>query len=648
MLSFKKRLAGGLALALAGTTALAACASSSTTSSGGSSNQGSGNQGSGNGSMGLLGQYGTVPAQASGTEKAGNITVGIPPNSTPSWIMPQITSAGNSVFDVTQFDYQLYRPLYWLVNGVAPKEVPAMSLANAPVWSNNDQTVTFTLKSNYKWSDGKPITSQDVLFWYYLLKAGLKESPANWAYYVPGVGVPDEVSSVTAPNATTVTFNLSKSVNPTWFWQDQLGVIQPMPSADWETAAGGGTAITDWATNPADAKKIYDYLAAGSKALTSYASNPLWQVVNGPFKVTSFDATSGQLTLSPNATYGGPHATNVSTVTFKPFTSDAAEYNAVKSGAVTVGYVPLTDVPQMGSLSSQYNEFGYADFGWSYVTYNFADKTGGFNNIIKQLYIRQALAHLENEPGYVKAFFYAAGGQGFGPVPAIPQSPYTPSNALTNPYPYNPQEAASILRANGWNVVPNGVDTCTNPGTGTGQCGAGIAAGTKLEWNVIVNTNPAVIGEQVQDWASQAKTVGIKMDLSTSNFNYMIQNYNDPAAPKNDNKWAMEDYGGFTDSTYPTTFGVFNSQGSSDTGLYSDQKADQLINASVSGSDPNAVTAEAQYLTQQQPSLFQPNPDDAFGTAAIVVWSKSLSGTPESFENITQAYMTPEYWFFTK
>ena len=77
------------------------------------------------------------------------------------------------------FDYQMWRPLYWLVNGVEPKETPAMSLANDPTWSNGNKTVTFTLKSNYKWSDGTPITSKDVLFWYDEMKAAIKASPGQ-------------------------------------------------------------------------------------------------------------------------------------------------------------------------------------------------------------------------------------------------------------------------------------------------------------------------------------------------------------------------------------------------------------------------------------------------------------------------------------
>ena len=135
-------------------------------------------------------------------------------------------------------------------------------------------------------------------------------------------------------------------------------------------------------------------------------------------------------------------------------------------------------------------------------------------------------------PAYIKAFFYGAGGEGFGPVPSIPESPYTPSNALTNPYPFSDSAAAALLKANGWSIVPNGTDTCIKAGTGAGECGAGIPAGTKLEWNTIYNTSPAVIGEQVEDLASQAKTIGMTMNLSSSNFDYMITNYNDPSAPK--------------------------------------------------------------------------------------------------------------------
>src|SRR6202034_927082 len=159
-----------------------------------------------------------------------------------------------------------------------------------------------------------------------------------------------------------------------------------------------------------------------------YATNPLWQVVNGPYKLTSFTASTGAFTMVPNPAYGGPHAKVESNYQEVPFQSDTAEFNAVKAGSVDLGYVPLADVPQVKGLTSTYNEFGYPDFGWAYIAYNFKDTTGDFNNIIDKLYIRQALAHLEDEQGYIKAFFDGAGGQAYGPVPAIPKSPYAPAN----------------------------------------------------------------------------------------------------------------------------------------------------------------------------------------------------------------------------
>jgi peptide/nickel transport system substrate-binding protein len=137
------------------------------------------------------------------------------------------------------------------------------------------------------------------------------------------------------------------------------------------------------------------------------------------------------------------------------------------------------------------------------------------------------------------------------------------------------------------------------------------------------------------------------INLTSSNFNYMIANYNDPSSPKTVSKWAMQDFGGFTNSTYPTTYGVFNSTGSSNLGGFSDSKADTLITNSISSPNASAVTAEASYLTTQQPGLFQPLPDNAFGTSAIVVWQKDISGEPNSFATLTQPQWNPEYWFLT-
>ena len=108
------------------------------------------------------------------------------------------------------------------------------------------------------------------------------------------------------------------------------------------------------------------------------------------------------------------------------------------------------------------------------------------------------------------------------------------------------------------------------------------------------------------DLVSKAKQAGINITLQSSNFNYMISNYLDPYAPANANKWAMQDFGGETNSTYPTTFSLFNTGGSNQIGNYSNPTADKLINDSITSSDPAAVKTEAAFLTTDQPSMFEP------------------------------------------
>jgi peptide/nickel transport system substrate-binding protein len=618
---------GGLKLAVCavvGALGLAACSQGNSSSNSVSSTSGG---------------FGSVPA-ASGTAHAGTITWAESPGTAPTWIFPVVPAADGTVYATNDFEYEMWRPLYWFTNGVQPIETPSMSMADKPVYSNGDKTVTIRMKTNYRWSDGQPVTSKDALFFLDEVRAGVKESGANWSQYTPNLGIPDQIVSATTPNSTTLVINLNKPVNPLWMTENQLQLIEPMPAHVWAKASANGP-ILDF-TNPANAKKIFDFLTKASQSTGTYATNPLWQVVNGPYKLTAFNNTTGAYTMAPNPTYGGPHSAKVPTLQAVPYTSDTAEFNAVLSHSIDIGYMPQTDVPQLNAVKrAGYHVFGYPSWGFTFVNYNFADKTGDFNNIIRQLYIRQALAHLENEPGYVKAFFHGAGGLAYGPLPAAPVSPYTPENAIKNPFPYSVSAASSLLKSHGWNVVPGGTSTCAKPGTGAGECGAGIPAGTKLTFNVIYANQPVVTGEMLTDWASQAKKVGIDVVLKADTFNHIISIADDVGSPKTANDWAMADYGGFTNVPYPTTFGIFNSGGSFNGGAWNDPRTNQLINASVTGGNPDAVKAEASYLTAQQPSLFQPNPD------FISVWKDSVSGDPAAIKALTQYQLNTELMYLT-
>jgi peptide/nickel transport system substrate-binding protein len=634
-MKFRSRTAS-VAVAVASLVALAACSSSShgTTST----------TTAPAGTVTVPGAIGDVPlASATGPKKAGTISWAMQPGTAPNWIFPVVPAASNSVFNTFTFIWEMWRPLLWTVNGTDPEVYAPMSIANPPVYSNGDKTVTVSLKSSYKWSNGQPITANDLLFYIDLTKAAIKVSPADWEGYVPG-HFPDNLVSTSEPNATTLVMNLKAAVNPTWFTEDMLGEgpLTPLPSAEWakESATGAVLPASGW--TPAAMTKIFSYLNGQAKSLSTYATNPLWQVVDGPYKLSAYTPANGAFTLVPNTTYGGPHVTPMSSFQGVPFTSNAAEVNAIRAGSIDVGYVPQDAVPQLKQfVSVGYNYFGIPDYGMTFANYNFKDTTGDFNNVIGQLYIRQALAHLVDQQGWITAFMNSAGAPAYGPIPAYPQSPYLPADAATNPYPYSIPTAISILKSNGWTVNPGGTDVCAKAGTAAGDCGAGIPAGTKLAWNYIYSTSPALIGDQATDFVSKAKQAGIEITLQSSNFNYMIQNYIDSAAPANENKWAMEDFGGETDAPYATTFGLFNTGGTEQVGDYSNPTADALINASISGGDPAAVKNEASFLTMNQPVQFEPNPD------LIWAWKNTLSATmPQMWENLTQYYATPEFWYF--
>ncbi|HLH60729.1 MAG TPA: ABC transporter substrate-binding protein [Ktedonobacteraceae bacterium] len=78
-------------------------------------------------------------------------------------------------------------------------------LATNYAWSNNNTTVTFTIRSGVKWNDNKPFTANDVAFTFNAMKQyPAADTNGVWSY----------LSSVTAPDANTVVMNFQKAYPP--------------------------------------------------------------------------------------------------------------------------------------------------------------------------------------------------------------------------------------------------------------------------------------------------------------------------------------------------------------------------------------------------------------------------------------------------
>ena len=91
--------------------------------------------------------------------------------------------------------------------------------------------MTIPIKPGLKWSNGAPIDANDVVFWFDLLKAAVKESPANWGQFTPGL-MPDNVTSITTSASTTSSCTWTRPYNPGFFLNNNLedtNNVYPLP-----------------------------------------------------------------------------------------------------------------------------------------------------------------------------------------------------------------------------------------------------------------------------------------------------------------------------------------------------------------------------------------------------------------------------------
>lgn len=591
----------------------------------------------------LPGLYGSLPPVGA-PSKGGTITIGQLTGSTPTYIFPIVPSAQESAYTL-EFIYNLFLPLYNAPNGGTPEINYAVSMATKPVFTDGDKTVTIHMLPTFKWSDGRPVDANDVIFFVDLVKQAVKESAANWSAYAPGL-FPDSLASIQASGKYTVVMHLKRAFNPNYFLDDQLqGLLTPLPSTEWNVDAPGKH--LDY-TVPANAKKIYDYLAKAGGQIAQFATNPLWKIVDGPLALTSFNTTNSSFVEKPNEFFGGTPKPAFSQLDTETFTGITPQLNALRTGGLDIAGIDFSQLGEVPSLRSDgYSVFGYPDLGWFGAIYNFKDKTDHFNSVIGQLYVRQALAHLEDQPAYLTGIFKNAGVLAYGPVPSSPPTPFTPTIAVKAPYPFNANAAVSLLKSHGWHVVPNGQTTCAKAGTAANECGAGIPAGTpfKFTWFYIPATSSPSSSLESEAFASEAKqAAGISIQLEQKTFNFLVSTFNDadPAQAKYENDWGVVNFGGLTDDVYPTESTVFNTTGDLNTGGYSNPEADMLINDSVYSSNPKAVTNEASFLTENQPVLFGPNTDLIFAV------SKRVGGPAASFLSLTQYVSYPQYWYVTK
>jgi peptide/nickel transport system substrate-binding protein len=554
---------------------------------------------------------------------------------TPNFIFPYPPSTNPNGYNAS-LTFGLWPPLAYPGDGGKSAVNPQESLFSSITYSHQNSVITIVLKP-WEWSDGVPITSRDFTFVYNLLKVNY----TNWVGYSQGL-FPTDVKKVLTPDQHTVVLDLNRSYNPSFYTDDVLTQIALIPQHAWDKTSVDGK-VGNYDQTNAGAKAVYAFLQKQGGNISTFATNPLWQVVDGPWKLAAF-TSNGYYAWVPNKNYSGPDKPILNKVVWTPFTNDTAEMNTLRSGTgIDLGMLPQNDVSQAGALESEGYVVGDLPVaGVAEIVPNLYNPVNGA--VLRQLYIRQVLEYLINRPQIVKKVYAGYADPGNGPVPVLTDQQWdSPLERAGGPYPYSVSKAIALLKAHGWKVVPNGTDTCQHPGTAANECGPGVAAGQPLQFQLLYSSDRATFTQQNAAIQSTEAQAGVKIVLQAEPFNTMLSttgSCNARTHPKSTCSWQLMDYGYDGYNLYPNGAIFFGTDGFANRGGYSSPEEDKLISATEYGSSPAAFFAYEDFTAEQLPVLWLPN------SSNLYVYKKNLAGiTPW---NPFSGASNPEIWYYTK
>jgi peptide/nickel transport system substrate-binding protein len=595
-------------------------------------------------SLGLVGLSSSGAGASS--KPSGTLTFAEAPTTAPDYIFPYMSCTYFSVANIDAFDYQIYRPLYWFGLGSSAAIQPKLSVADQPVFSNNNKTATINLKG-WKFADGQTIDAESVMFFLNMYRA----VPTDYCGFNGKYGIPNQLASASG-SGNTLTLKFTTSVNTYWILYNYLAELTPMPNS-WDITGPGKTStcasgVYNAKSTNAACSAVYNYLNKQSESIPTF-TDAMWQSGDsGPWKLTAFDDL-GDLTLVPNTKYSGPQKAQVAEVKEVAFASATAEQNALRAGSIDIGYVDNTVLTANGSpskpgpnwapIASTYSLHVTAPWAVDYAAYNM-NKLNPQAPLLLQLYIRQALQLTINQPQIIKKAFKGYGFVQFNPMPPITPAAIDTGISTVNPYPYNPSKASGLLKSHGWKLV-GGVLECESPGSGATDCGTGITKGEKLNFTFEYDSGEPATTLQVTAEISEWKAIGITMNVSSAPFDTVIGTCSADSA-----KWSICYWGAgwiYSPEYYPSAETLFATGASFNIGDYYNAQ----LNADTVKTDFGhaSLGAFANLMAQQLPDMFQPSPTNDFVAGGIGEVKDGLKSKIGFSPNPLETFM-PEYYYF--
>ena len=264
-------------------------------------------------------------------------------------------------------------------------------------------TITFHLRKNVTWQDGKPFTSDDVLFTYKVTIDPKTPTPYAGDFMM--------VKKVTCPDKYTVRVTYDKPFAP--------------------ALASWGSAV------------LPKHLLSGTLITKSpLARHP---VGTGPYIFEKW-IPGEKIVLRSNPDYfeGRPY---IDRYIYRIIPDMATMFMELQNGTLDeMGLTPLQYKRQTNTpfFRKNFRKYKYLSFSYTYLGYNLKEP------LFKDKRVRQALSYAIDKKEIVEGVLFGLG--------KVATGPYKPGTWYYNPhvkrYPYNPKKAEKILADCGWKKNP--------------------------------------------------------------------------------------------------------------------------------------------------------------------------------------------------
>lgn len=316
--------------------------------------------------------------------------------------------------------YLMFASLYDLDRAGNLSVEPWSLAAEPPQISEDGKTYTVKMKNTAKWSDGQPITAEDVVFTLNTIINPKAASPAMSSY--------DKIASVEKLDDYTVKITLKQVYAP---FEYSL-MLTPVPS------------------------HILKDVKPEELQANPYGKEPAKTVTSGAWKWSEWKA--GQyVSVEANPEYWSEVKPNIQKIVYKIYADQNTEVQALIKGDVdTTSAIPITQLEavekndKISIVKGEGKANTYEFIGFNFEPNNFPDKFVPFATQKS----RQAIAYALNRQGMVDNVLKGTG--------TLLNAPFLPNNwshagdKAVN-YAFDPEKAKALLAEDGWVAGKDGI-----------------------------------------------------------------------------------------------------------------------------------------------------------------------------------------------